>query len=287
MGKAKITILRKQVSADTVSNRVYELCVEFSSMIGMDFDDSLVYLELRRLGPKTIGSLAKEINIDRNKIYRIVEKLESLGFVSFSFSNPKRCIAEEPNKVFSFLLKKKQNEIEKINNTKEDMIKQIENVSSNKIKKHLITFRVVEGLENIYLSISDLIEKSKNIVYIVMPVEDVLRMYHSDILEKIKICRQNGGTVYLLTNRIDKNTIPIINEINPTQIRLGKPPSKGRIIVSEDNELIMTESKESNSFLDEKQDVSLVTNSTEMTKNIFTLCRFLWDLAEPFELRHR
>jgi len=62
--------------------------------------------------------LAKEMKIDRNKIYRIIDDLVSAGFVSMTLSSPKLCIATEPKNAVDIILHKKKKEIDKNNKFK-------------------------------------------------------------------------------------------------------------------------------------------------------------------------
>jgi hypothetical protein len=43
----------------------------------------------------------------------------------------------------------------------------------------------------------------------------------------------------------------------------------------------MSDSTNTNDFMDENSDISLCTDAPEMTNNIFSLCKFLWDVATP------
>lgn len=66
------------------------------------------------MGPTTTGSLAKEMKIDRNKIYRKIDELVSTGFVSMTLSSPKLCIPTDPENAIELVLQKKKKEIDKI-----------------------------------------------------------------------------------------------------------------------------------------------------------------------------
>ena len=62
---------------------------------------------------------------------------------------------------------------------------------------------MVQGRQNIYADIAHLIENSTGITYIATTLDDVSRMYHSTIPEKISICEKNGGKVRLLVDMTD------------------------------------------------------------------------------------
>ena len=264
---------------------VNDICLEFSSMLGLDFQEGQIYMNLLRIGPTTTGSLAKEMKIDRNKIYRIIDELVNAGFVSMTLSSPKLCIATEPTNAVDLILHKKKKEIDKINKLKKKIIQKIESVVTEPFGTSIPTFRVIQGLNNVYSSICISLENSKGVIYIVTSIRDIIRMYHSDIPEKIKLCIKNGGKVFVITNSDDKKMIPYIKRLHATEVKIGKLPSNGRILAFENKQMFMSDSTNSNDFMDESSDISLCTDATEMTHNISKLCQFLWEVSEPINLK--
>jgi sugar-specific transcriptional regulator TrmB len=251
----------------------------------LDFQAGQIYMNLLRTGPATTGSLSKEMKIDRNKIYRKIEELVSAGFVSMTLSSPKLCVPTDPENAIELVLQKKKNEIDKIYKIKKNIIKKIDGIVSTTFGTAIPTFRVIQGLTNVYSSISTSIENSIGTVYIVTSIKDIVKMYHSDIPEKIKICKKNGGRVFLITNSNEKKVIPYIKRLNATEVKIGKLPSNGRILAFENKQMFMSDSTNTIDFMDESSDISLCTDATEMTNNIFKLCQFLWDMAMPIKLK--
>ena len=94
--------------------------------------------------------------------------------------------------------------------------------------------------------------------------------------------KKNGGEVRLLTEMNDYGLISYIKRINATQTKLAKLASKGRIVVSKDMQMIMSDAtlkdEENNNA---SSDFAFSTNSYEMVNNIFTLCTLLWKTSRP------
>ncbi len=289
--KSVVVIMQKQDQKNLQKNEfgiikhVNDISLEFSSVLGLDFQAGQIYMNLLRMGPITTGSLAKEMKIDRNKIYRQIEELVSTGFVSMTLSSPKLCIPTDPENAIELVLKKKKKEIDKINKIKKNVIQKINGIVSTPFGSSIPTFRVIQGLNNVYSGISASIENSKDTVYIVTSIQDVVRMYHSDIPEKIKICKKNGGSVFLLTDSNEKIMLPYIKRLNATNVKIGKLPSNGRILAFENKQMFMSDSTNEIDFMDESSDISLCTDATEMTNNIFKFCQLLWDVAMPINVK--
>ena len=164
-------------------------------------------------------------------MYRTVEKLVSRNIISTTLSSPKLCIAVDPHDALKIALGKKEDEVNKIKKSGEVIIDKINNeIVLNQVTT-VPTFRVVQGRQNIYADISQLIENTTDVIYIVTTLEDVSRMYHSTIPEKITICEKNGGKVRLLVDMTDPKLSSFAKRFNATETRIGKLPSKGRIVV--------------------------------------------------------
>lgn len=104
-------------------------------------------------------------------------------------------------------------------------------------------------------------------------------MAHSIIPEKIKICESNGGQVFVLVEKNDVKSQPLIEKFMVTEIRFCNLPSLGRIAVHKDTRMVMSDStKLSNSTI---TDYSVSTDAKDMISNIDRLCRLLWRSAKP------
>jgi sugar-specific transcriptional regulator TrmB len=261
-----------------------EISADLSSILGLDELETKIYLNLLRTGPITASALSKEINIDRAKTYRTIDKLSSSGIVSISFSSPKLCIATDPDEILSLTLKKKEEELIKIKKDGKKIIERLKEVSIDDSKTNVPTFRIIQGLENIASQVERMLETTTDIVYFVTTLEDISRLYHSEIPEKIKLAETSGGTVRLIVDEVSPKMLPFVKRFGASEVRLGKLPSKGRIVVSKNcpitGKLLMSDSAVKGTLHDNiDAECALFTNSEEMTNNIFTLCTFIWKSA--------
>ncbi|MCH7647494.1 MAG: TrmB family transcriptional regulator, partial [Thaumarchaeota archaeon] len=207
-------------------DQIKGIAIELEEILDLDDLEAKVYLNLLRIGPITASALAKDLNLDRARMYRTVEKLVSRNIISTTLSSPKLCIAVDPHDALKIALGKKEDEVNKIKKSGEAIIDKINNeITSNQVTTIPI-FRVVQGRQNIYADISQLIESTTDLIYIVTTLEDVSRMYHSTIPEKISICERNGGKVRLLVD--NPKLASFVNRFNATETKICKLPSKGR-----------------------------------------------------------
>ena len=269
----------------TTTRNVDSLSLQLSSILGLEQMEAHVYLNLLRIGPISASALAKEIDVERTKTYRTIEKLLNQNIVSTTFSKPKLCVATKPEEVLKMILQTKEDELELLKQSKDDVVKKINETVPNNHETNMPTFHIIQGRTNIYSNIGKLIENSSNNVYIVTSLKDISRMYHTSIPEKIKICEKNGGRVLLLTEINDEKLIPFAKRFGATETRIRKVHAKGRMVVEKDKQMIMSdEITKENENSNVESDYAFSTNSNEMVNNINTLCDFLWKNSKPLTM---
>ncbi len=265
----------------SAQEQVEKLAIELKETLDFDELESKIYLSLLRTGAITASALAKDLNIDRARMYRTVDKLVDRNIISTTLSSPKLCIAVEPEKALRLALDKKEEEIKKIKKSGEAIIDKINSEISTNQGTNIPTLRIIQGRANIYSDIAQMIENCTDTVFIATTLEDISKMYHSTIPEKIKICEKNGGKVALLVEIENIEMISFVKRFNATETRVCKLPSKGRIVVLKEKQMIMSDSTQTAS--NSESDFSLSTNAKDMVSNIDNLCRLLWKSGKPLE----
>ncbi len=86
----------------------------------------------------------------------------------------------------------------------------------------------------------------------------------------------------LLVEIDDMEMISFVKRFNATETRVCELPSKGRIAVQKDKQMIMSDSSQLAPH--SENDFSLSTDAEDMVNNIDNLCRLLWKDAKPIEM---
>ncbi|MCH7758281.1 MAG: HTH domain-containing protein [Thaumarchaeota archaeon] len=261
---------------------VEKLAIELQETLNLDELESTIYLGLLRTGPITASALAKDLNIDRATIYRIVEKLVDRNIILTTITSPRFCTAIEPKKALKIALEKKESEIKKIKKSGEAIVDKINSEIITNQGTNIPTFRIIQRRAIVYSDIAQMIENCTDTLFIATTLEDISKMYHSTIPEKIKTCEKIGGKVMLLVEIDDMKMISFIKRFNATETRVCKLPSKGRIVVHKDKQMIMSDSSQTS--FNSETDFSLSTNARDMISKIDNLCRLLWKSAKPLEM---
>jgi len=263
--------------------QVEKLVIELQEILDFDELESKIYLSLLGTGPITASALAKDLNVDRARMYRCIDKLVDRNIISTTLSSPKLCIAVEPEIALKLALERKESEIMKIKKSGEAIIEKVTSIRYCPNQgTNLPTLRIIQGRTNIYSDIAQMIENCFETVFIATTLEDISKMYHSIIPEKIKICEKKGGKVMLLVEIDDIEMISFVKRFNATETRVCRFPSKGRIAVQKDKQLIMSDSSQTTT--NSETDFSISTNSKDMISHIDNLCRLLWKSAKPLEM---
>ena len=251
---------------------------------GLDRIDSKIYTGLLQLGSVSVGTMAAKLEIDRGKAYRSLNKLKNLGIINTTFTNPTICTAVEPKKALTEIIEGKDDEIITMKNLAKKITNDLSKVSRNSKSPGVSSLSIVQGRTNIYSKIGRLIQESKNTVYIVSTIEDLSMMYHTSIPEKIHYAKKNGIEIRILTNNISSHEIEFIDRLNATEVKIGKLPSKSRLIVEEKGQLIMSGAISDLMNLKDENDSILYTNSPEMVNNMFSLSALLWKKSKKLEM---
>ena len=253
------------------------------SYFGLDSTDSKMYLGLLRIGSLTVGKISTKLEIDRGKAYRSLNKLRDMGLITTTFSNPTICEAVAPADALTSVIQKREDEITTMQKLSRKIIKDLKDLKRPEDVSEISSISIIQGRSNIYSRIGKLIQESSKTIYIMTTAEDILRMYHTAIPEKIKLCKKNGGDVRVLTYTDSDNLLPLIDRLDASDTRIGKLPSKSRVIVEDAGQLIMSGSIKETMDLNEDTDSILYTNSAEMINNMYSLCQHLWKKAKPLK----
>jgi hypothetical protein len=169
-------------------------------------------------------------------------------------------------------------------NLSQKIIDDISVIVRNTDIQEVSSFVIIQGRSNIYSRISKMLQKVTGAVYLVAPPEDLMRMYHTTIPERIELIKANGAEVRILTEISSEKELAFIHRLNPTEIRLGKLPSKSRMVVEENKQLIMSGALNASMDLNDESDSVMQTNSIEIVTNMFSLCTLLWNKSKPAEI---
>ncbi|QLH06879.1 TrmB family transcriptional regulator [Nitrosopumilus ureiphilus] len=261
-------------------DEIYSSLVHF----GLEEIDAKIYVGLLQMGSVTVGTMAQKLDVDRGKAYRSLNKLRNMGVISTTFSNPTIVNAVEPSEALTSVIQKKEDEIVMLQKVARGLVENLKNYEKNSTPTDLSSFSIIQGRSNIYTRIGKLVQEASEKIFLVTTSQDLMRMYHTSIPEKIYAQVNAGVEVRIITNSCDSKSMEIIDQLGASEIRIGKLPSKSRMIVENQRQLIMSGAMKDSMDLNDDVDSIMYTNSNEMVDNMFSLCTHLWKKSKPMQM---
>ena len=258
----------------------------FTSLLhfGLEEIDARIYVGLLQMGSVTVGTMAQKLDVDRGKAYRALNKLRNMGVITTTFSNPTIVNAIEPAEALTSIIQKKEDETIILQKLARTLVEELTKYERETAPTDLSSFSIVQGRSNIYTRIGKLVQEATNKVFLVTTSEDLMRMYHTSIPDKINAQVNAGSDIKIITNTCDSNIMEIIEQLGASEVRIGKLPSKSRMIVESKRQLIMSGGMKESMDLNDDVDSIMYTNSTEMVENMFSLCTHLWKKSKPMQI---
>lgn len=252
---------------------------------GLDVYDCKVYLCLVNHGTISASTISAKLNIERNKVYRILVKLKNQGLVESTFSNPILYHVDSIQKGLNEIIERKTDDLKNLKRLSKIIVN---NFKENQVRKIVVnkpSLSIIQGRDNIYSRIARVIENSESNIFLCTTSHDLLNMYHSIIPEKIKIAKTNGNKINIITNYESEDIDQIISRINPTEFRYCEIPNS-RILVEFGSQVIMSDLIKKSMSINELDDTVFHSTSNSMIDSMSMFCENLWknsDTPKRFE----
>ena len=253
---------------------------------GLAGDEARVYVGLLRMGSGKVSEISHFTNTDRVKGYKILETLRNEGFVTSTLSSPILFSANEPKLIFDEILRKKKNKIQRLEKNHIRLIEILENLKGRKAEANLPKLTVISGRDNIYDQIKKIIDDTTDELYLVTSIADLIRMYYTDIPEALKRAKKRKVLIKLMTELDGAAKTECVKNLGLNDFKIAQLPSQGRIVCNS-TQIIMSGYTSKTSRIHASDDSALITNSEEITKNMLSLCQFMWRMGKEIIIKEK
>ena len=253
---------------------------------GLAGDEARVYVGLLRMGSGKVSEISHFTNTDRVKGYKILETLRNQGFVTSTLSSPILFSANEPKLIFDDILKKKKDKIQRLEKNHIRLIEILENLKGRKAEANLPKLTVISGRDNIYDQIKKIIDDTTDELYLVTSIADLIRMYYTDIPEALKRAKKRKILIKLMTELDGAAKTECVKNLGLNNFKIAQLPSQGRIVCNS-TQIIMSGYTSKTSRIHASDDSALITNSEEITKNMLSLCQFMWRMGKEIIINEK
>lgn len=137
--------------------------------IGLEEPEARIYVQLARLGPSKVRTIAEAAGTQRTKTYRVLDDLEERGFVMATMENPTRYEAERADRVFERLIAEEKHVIERLDEARGRLVPKLEELRAEEASPPTggPGFRTLDDRTSIYRTLSEMFEQAEDRVRVI------------------------------------------------------------------------------------------------------------------------
>jgi sugar-specific transcriptional regulator TrmB len=205
---------------------------------GLTKSQAKVFIYLGKYGSKTASEIAKALQLPRTETYHLVNSLQNMGLVTAELSHPTKYTALKMKQAISTLVNQEQERIDSLA-TKEASISEmweeipffaVETDESKSEKMQLL-----HGTGPIMNKIKEMVSSSSDDFRIYGSVSDLLRMYHSDVLDWVE---DSSTDLKMVVTPLNK-TPEFLSEIKSDKIRTIPSNSDNKCFIVNDKKEVL------------------------------------------------
>ncbi|BDQ31273.1 hypothetical protein NZNM25_02740 [Nitrosopumilus zosterae] len=250
---------------------------------GLEEDEAQTYVGLAQLGSVKASEISAFTKIDRVRTYKILENLKNLGFATSTLSSPIKFSANDPEMILKDIILKQKQKVEHLEKNSSQFLKILSRLKLHEPQIGLPKLTIVSNRNNIYDQMTKIIEETKDRLYIVVTLSDIIRMYYTSIPEAIKKATKQNTKIKLMTGPELSTKLEYIQRLGINKFRIVTLPSPGRLLCSK-AQVLMSGNTSSQVNKNTNEESVMVTNSNDIIKNMQSLCEFLWESGEDVSI---
>ena len=185
---------------------------------GLTKSQAKVFIYLGKYGSKTASEIAKALQLPRTETYHLVNSLQNIGLVLAELAHPTKYSAMEMKEAVATLIKQEQERLDNLANKEEsisEMWKEIPFFAVETDESKSEKMQLLHGSGPITNKIKDMINSSTDDFRIYGSVSDLLRMYHSDVLDWVESSPTN---LKMIVSPLNK-TPEFLSELDSSKVK--------------------------------------------------------------------
>ena len=252
------------------------------SKFGLTANQCKVYIFLGKYGSKTAPEVCRALKLPRTETYHLLTTLQNKGIASATFQHPIKFSALPLSKAIKSMVNTEKERIKKLEKQEEELTKvwnTIPNYHNEPDVPKEDKFQMLQGENQIYGKINDMIRNTKKEFQLIGNEKDFLKFYHANFLEPLD---KSDLELKILTNSSTR-TLYVFDEIDRTNVKKIPTNTNGDIcFVIKDNEEVLFFMKNSESG---KENITAMwTNSNAMIYSKKLLFDLLWSKSKSIPL---
>ena len=275
----QVTIFENDPDSSSYEHKqsIDQLQVQFSKF-GLTANQCKVYIFLGKYGSKTAPDVCRALKLPRTETYHLLTTLQNKGVVSATFQHPIKFSALPLSNAIKSMVDTEKERVKKLEIQEQELTKIWDTIPTFHNEPTVAKddkFQMLQGDNQIYGKINDMIINTKKEFQIIGNEKDFLKFYHANFLEPLD---KSDVDLKILTDS-SARTLYVFDEIDATKVKKIPSTANGNIcFVVKDNEEVLFFMKNSESG---KESISAMwTNSTAMIYSKKLLFDLLWSKSK-------
>jgi sugar-specific transcriptional regulator TrmB len=275
----QVTIFENDPDSSSYEHKqsVDQLQVQFSKY-GLTANQCKVYIFLGKYGSNTAPDVCRALKLPRTETYHLLTTLQNKGVVSATFEHPIKFSAVPLSNAIKSMVDTEKERVKNLEIQEQELTKIWETIPTfhnEPIEAKEDKFQMLQGDNQIYGKINDMIINTKKDFKIIGNEKDFLKFYHANFLEPLD---KSNLELQILTDSSPR-TLYVFDEIDKTNVKKMPNSSNGNIcFIIKDNEEILFFMKNSESG---KENITAMwTNSEAMIYSNKLLFDLLWSKSK-------
>ncbi len=240
--------------------------------LGLTYYGARIYETLVLLGPSDATRLSAESDVPRTKVYDILRRLETEGWITSERTRPITYTARYPREVL-------EERKAAFNAAVDETANDLSMLYDNQMDKENPRVWLLRGSGNVTLKLLDMISRSKKSIMLMGS------LYFADeigpLKTRLEYAKKRGVTIRLITQKsiqLKDGEIDILGQLSPvvSEVKVYGPPYSKSAIV-DDRELLMLFPRLDNNVPDEDSIVAIWIPNTAVASNWASIFNAVWN----------
>lgn len=263
-------------------------------IFGLSEKEAEAYIFLGKRGALKGSEITRQLKMNKGQVYRILKGLQKKGIVETTLEYPTRFIAVPFENVVDSFIKSKREEVDLIEESKQDLISDWKKISKKELESSLERFSVIEGNKKIYHKISQMINETNNQFSMKSTVSDLLKAKQFGVFDITKKHPLKSKIQFRVLTQTSKQNLKAIKLLNTKLKHIldfrGKNPSLGsptftRMAIKDNEEIILFISDKKKASLKDEKEVCLSTNCKSIIEEFSSVFEDSWKDSTDIEDR--
>ena len=253
---------------------------------GLSEKEAHIYIFLAKHAALRSGEIAKLTKIDKGEVYRVLTNLQTKGLVEKTLEAPTRFTSTTFERAIDSFIKYKRDEANLVEKTKNQLIRDWNQITKTKQVLPIEKFIVIEGRRKLYPRISEMIKNTKTQLSSVSTLNGLLRAEQFGVFEEILSHDSKEKINFRFLTEVSDENLPKLKKIlekipdNLTNIK-GRNPNfdvklSPQMVIRDKDEILLFINPPAEENLEEKDDVGLWTNCRIIIQSFATMFEDLW-----------